>query len=98
MNESSLFKWIDQQVDQQPFLDKDALISIFEKRVIELLQEQPDLLFSFLYRLDVDELKIKKALKTKNAPRALATLIVDRQLARLKTKSQHKKNNSLSWE
>lgn len=98
MDESNLMQWMHEVADQNPYLDKESLLALIEKRVAELLQEQPDLLFSFLYRLDVDEYKIKQALQAESVTRALAVLIVDRQLARIKTKEANKKDDILYWE
>ena len=69
----------------------DALSSM--SNVVEnMLSENPDLLFSYLYRLDVDENKIKIALNplTPEAPHiGLARLIIDRQLQRIKTQQEY---------
>ena len=57
-----------------------------------MLSQQPDLLFSYLYRLDVDEIKIKNALSpfAEEFPhKGLAKLIIDRQLLRIKTQQEY---------
>ena len=64
-----------------------------------MLDNQSDLLFSYLYRLDIDELLIKKVLNGETAEIAggLAQLIIDRQLQRLRTRQEYKKNDSSGW-
>ena len=60
--------------------------------VDKMLNENPELLFSYLYRLDVDESKIKKALSPLSieAPhRGLARLILKRQQQRIKTRLEY---------
>ncbi len=57
-----------------------------------MLSNNPDLLFSYLYRLDVDEHKIKLAMSpfTEEFPNiGLARLIIDRQLLRIKTQQEY---------
>lgn len=69
----------------------DALASMSSEVEI-MLSQNPDLLFSYLYRLDVDEDKIKKAISpyTEEFPSiGLARLIIDRQLLRIKTQQEY---------
>jgi hypothetical protein len=44
----------------------------------EELNRKPERVFQFLYRVDVDEAKTRKALLEPDPPKALAGLIVDR--------------------
>ena len=83
-----------------PAGDKEAeeqLIFHLTARVEQLLETQPDLLFSWMYRMDVLESKIQFVLNS-DAPmatsEALARLIWDRQKERLKTKSEFGKQSS----
>jgi histone deacetylase complex regulatory component SIN3 len=93
MSELSLDQWMHDLQSDQSFLDEETLISMVEKRVEELMADNPDLLFSFLYRLDVDEHKIQSALhKGDHIARALATLIVQRQKVRLDTKIKYRRD------
>lgn len=82
----------------EPYLDRESLVSMMQERVAQLLTKDPDLLFSFLYRLDVDELKIKNVLASaEDVPRKLAELIVNRQLHRIQTKTEYKSDNK-NWD
>lgn len=91
MSEISLDQWMHDLQSDQPFLDEVTLISMIEKRVEQLMADNPDLLFSFLYRLDVDEHKIQSALHSGNdIARALAILIVQRQRVRIDTKIKYR--------
>jgi len=71
--------------------DADALEAM-SIEVETMLSNSPDLLFSYLYRLDVDENKIKQAMSpfTEEFPNiGLARLIIDRQLLRIKTQQEY---------
>lgn len=70
---------------------EEALTQILAERIAELLDENPDLLFSTLYRLDVYESKINAVLKAKgeDAPTGLARLIIERQREKLRTREKY---------
>ena len=70
---------------------QQALFEHIRTQVAEMLDTQPDLLFSYLYRLDVDEARIKKVLSAQTAEVAdgLSKLIIDRQLQRMKTRREY---------
>ncbi|MEP7266784.1 MAG: hypothetical protein ABI844_04085 [Saprospiraceae bacterium] len=79
------------------YLDRATFTQMVEDRVGKFLTDEPDLLFSYLYRLDVDERKIQEALNNgSGVAHALAVLIVDRQIERIKTKQEYK-NSSENW-
>ncbi len=70
---------------------QDAMESMAHEVEI-MLSQSPDLLFSYLYRLDVDEERIKKAMSplSEELPSlGLARLIIDRQLLRIKTQQEY---------
>jgi len=75
--------------DSPEYMDALSAMSIEVER---MLSENADLLFSYLYRLDVDEQKIKIAMNpmTPDAPHiGLARLIIDRQLQRIRTQQEY---------
>jgi len=80
----------------------DALmIEEISVRVADMLDKKPELLMSYLYRLDIEESKINHALKMSNvilAPKALAELIWERQKQRLETKKKYKQDPIEGWE
>ena len=79
--------------------DINELFKIVAERVEELLDSQPDLLMSYLYRLDVEEGKIRKALQQDESPVVkIAELIVQRQLERVRTKLEMKQDPIDGWE
>ncbi len=82
--------------------DKDELIfGELADRVADLMQQRMETLLSMLYRLDVDETKIRQALDPGSdlAPHiAIAKLIVERQMARAKTKENYRTDPIEGWE
>ncbi len=82
--------------------DKDELIfGELADRVADLMQHKMETLLSMLYRLDVDETKIRQALDSGSdlAPHiAIAKLIVERQIARAKTKENYRTDPIEGWE
>lgn len=88
MNFNELIKSISES-DQ----NESLIIQAIEERVIDLLDKNPELLFSYMYRLDVEEKIIQAALhKTNPTPpyKALSKLIWERQKRRLEFKQKFK--------
>ena len=80
-------KWLP---EYDPILDEEAVLQLFTERVEDMMQHNLDLLLSSLYRLDVEEVDIQRALHLPDVTpaRAIAKLILDRQKVRLKTKQR----------
>lgn len=68
----------------------EDLINALAERVAYMLDKEPELLFSTLYRLDVLEHKINEVLHSSSEPPAhgLARLIVERQQEKAKTRGK----------
>ena len=82
----------DQNSEQQ-------LFEMIRQRVEELLNTQPELLMSYLYRLDVKENLVREALHDhENAIEKISQLILDRQLLRVHTKLNLKQRPIQGWE
>ena len=80
-------------------LDEKALLEIFTRRVEEMMRDDLDLLLSSLYRLDVEEHKIQHALHSATVPAAegIASLIIERQKERLRTKKMYSSGPADPW-
>ncbi len=94
---NELESWI---TDLVPAEEKDSqrdyvpILQAIAERVNHLLHEEPELLMSYLYRLDIDEKLVAKALfnpGNENVVDSLASLILDRQLRRIETKKRYGK-------
>lgn len=71
-------------------ISETELLEAISARVTQLMDSDPGLLFSYLYRLDVDESQLDQIItQPSSEPIAgrIATLILERQKARLRTKS-----------
>ena len=79
------------ELDVEDELTEEQLIIMLAKRISEMLDLNPELLFSTLYRLDVYESKINQVLRSGEDPAlGLATLVMDRQKQKLKTKQEYR--------
>lgn len=81
-------------------ISEEELLKGITKRVLYLLESNPELLFSYLYRLDVLEHKIQFALNQQTIippHQALAQLILDRQKQRIETKRKYKQEPLEGW-
>jgi len=80
--------------------DVDALLAMIEDRVTQLLESDDRLLFSYLYRLDISELHLRQVMRDNKVDKikAISKLILDRQLARIKTKKQFPQEPIDGWE
>jgi len=69
-------------------------------RVERLLRADPDLLMSYLYRLDVEQKKIAAAMEVSVFPVhvTFANLIWERQKQRIETKKKYKQDPIEGWE
>lgn len=74
--------------------NESLLLQILTIKVARLMEDDLDLLFSFLYRMDIDERKVQETIHPSNpvpAAEGLAKLILERQ----KQRQQTKKNTSV---
>lgn len=85
--------------ESESILDEPALLDLFTKRVEELMQDDIGLLLSSLYRLDVEEYKIQRALRSPEvAPaRGIAKLIIDRQKEKIRTRKEYSSGKKGEW-
>lgn len=81
--------------------NEEEILALIELRVAELLDTEPDLLMSYLYRLDVLERDIKLSMQLHNGQfvsREFAKLIWNRQKQRLETRAKYKQDPIEDWE
>jgi len=85
----------------QSLENENQVLEMIRSRVNELLEKDPELLMSYLYRLDVLEVDLKKVLaKDSGIPIAegFSQLIFNRQLQRVATKKKYKQDPIEGWE
>ncbi len=90
----------DLDVNLSSQMSEQQILMHIADRVEQLLKGDPDLMMSYLYRLDVEEKKITAALKTSPMPAhvTFAHLIWDRQKQRMASKKKYKQNPIEGWE
>jgi hypothetical protein len=80
---------------------EEELLAVLAARIEEMLEKRPDYLLSLLYRLDVLEPKINRAMHP-GAPEpphiGLARLVLERQKQRIETKRTIKPEPLKDWE
>ncbi|MCI1267689.1 MAG: hypothetical protein LKG19_14035 [Saprospiraceae bacterium] len=74
---------------------EQVYIEMIQGRVEELLSQDPNLLFSYLYRLDIDESILQHILKT-SGPDFIAYNLAHEIWRRQKTRLQHKASISIN--
>ncbi len=94
----AIHQLFDETLPATPPKEEGEILQVIKKRVEELLHSDLGLLFSHLYRLDVDEHKVRHVLSenTSEIPVSyrLAKLIWERQKTRIQTKALFKRLQS----
>ena len=93
--------------DNIPLLNKELSLEFSEKLAMDELEQQLtdhinhlintdfEKLIYYLYRIDVNESKMKQLLQQQggeNAAQLIARLIIDRQLQKIKSRAEHRSN------
>ncbi|PVD51060.1 hypothetical protein DC498_16720 [Terrimonas sp.] len=82
-------------------LTKEKLKHIIAERVNDLIQHDFAQLTQLLYRIDINEARLKKLLNEageKDAAGIIAELIIERQVEKLESREQFKQDNDISEE
>lgn len=72
-----------------PTYSEQEVLQLLSERIAWMLEHQTELLFSLLYRMDIEEKDMRIAMDPASAlpaPQALATLIIERQRKRMQSK------------
>lgn len=80
---------------------EELLLKRIKGRVSELLETDPGLLMSYLYRLDIDEEMVQKVMHPNSlvpVSGAIATLILERQKKRWESKKKYYQKPIDGWE
>ncbi len=83
-------------MDKLTNTDYRTLKATIVKRVEELLGKNKQLLFSFLYRMDVSEAQIRACLSAADPVEELADAIIQRQLRRIDHKNKTQVNKEIN--
>ena len=82
-------KNIETELENQENDQDTELFFRLVNRITGLLDQDPNYLMSMLYRLDVEERLLIKAMKDEDPATTIAHLIVQRQLQRIATKKKY---------
>ena len=77
-------------------LSLDELKKYLAEKIAVMMEKNFDLLLSSLYRIDIEENKVKELFSGKireNIPEGLASLIIERQLQKIYYRNKYKSNN-----
>lgn len=91
----------DLELDNPDVADEQELLSAIIQRVTWMIEYDMDLLMSYLYRLDIIESDINKALmpgSPLSAAESLGILILKRQKERVASKKKYKQAPIKGWE
>lgn len=99
MSNSQLIQQINKElvIELQEKISLEELQSALAIHINQLIQHHFEQLVSLLYRIDVNEAKIKQLLQKhpdENAGNLIAALIIERQLEKLKTRQQFRNPES----
>lgn len=88
-------------VDRSKQWTEDELLQLISERVAWFLENDKDLLLSYLYRLDIDMKQIAEVLSRtggEEAHTALGRLILERQKQRMATREKYRVDPIEGWE
>ena len=69
---------------------QDEFLKLLTKVIRHLLDKDFERLMNGLYRIDVDENKVKRALTTDNPAENIAQLIIERELQKVETRRKYR--------
>lgn len=102
MEENINFDGIEKELlGDQSLENENQVLDMIRNRVNELLDRDPELLMSYLYRLDILEVKLKEVLSkeaTLPISEGISQLIFQRQMERVATKRKYKQDPIKGWE
>lgn len=87
------------QIDLPDSMSNEVLLEKLSSHINHLIQSDFQKLISVLYRVDVDEKKLKQLLEDnseRDAGTIIAELIVERQLQKIRSRQQYKPDENIS--
>lgn len=92
----------DWEIELTDKLTKDEVIGLLAMRIGHIIERTPEAFFQLMYRLDISEQKLNKAMAGVIATEEIAEMVYNRQLQKAKSrlnykKSQQKGDKDLEW-
>jgi len=72
-------------------LTEEAILELLAARLVKIIERGPDTFYQLMYRLDISEKKLNAVLQDKNVPLKIAKLIYDRQLQKIQSRLNYRK-------
>ncbi|MBK9254207.1 MAG: hypothetical protein IPM42_01830 [Saprospiraceae bacterium] len=101
MNDSFESIYRELSINSETHFSEDDFLDFIAEKVSYYLEADHDLLLSYLYRLDINEQKVSKALELseEDPPHVgIAKLILERQKQRMATKLKYRQDPISGWE
>jgi hypothetical protein len=89
-------------LERPTVISKEAILEALEWRISQLLQQNSGKFFQLMYRLDVSEKKLRRALADReNGVKNIAVLVFDRQIQKIHSRKRFPRGSNedeeLSW-
>jgi len=84
----------------QKVTNEEELINLLSLYIQELINKDFEHLLWLLYRIDVGETKVKKAIQEagpEKTPKIIAQLILEREKEKIKTRKKYSSNDTNEW-
>lgn len=78
----------------QDVLSVEELLQLLAQKIVQLIERSPEEFFQLMYRLDIEEHKLNRALHEQDIAQNIAKIIYDRQLMKMHTRQLYKQANT----
>lgn len=86
----------------QDMVSEEELLQLLAQKIVALIERNPEEFFQLMYRLDIEEQKLNRALHEQDIAQNIAKIIYDRQLMKMRTRQLFKQasteeDSDLMW-
>lgn len=71
-------------------VSEEELLQLLAQKIVALIERSPEEFFQLMYRLDIEEQKLNRALHEQDIAQNIAKIIYDRQLMKMRTRQLYK--------
>ncbi len=75
-------------------LSEEELLQLLANKIVDIIERSPEEFFQLMYRLDIEEQKLHRALHETDIAQNIAKIIYDRQLMKMRTRKLFKQANT----
>jgi hypothetical protein len=73
-------------------ISEERILELLAQRITAIIQQGPDAFFQLMYRLDISEKKLNAVLGDEGAAHNIARLVFNRQLEKIKSRYDNRKD------